>query len=141
MQYDMKEQIYKGSTSSSWTIDEKYPYQSDAPTRLLRDDDNPLLFRLDVDQHEWGKGWITVTDRRTSRRRAFPLEGIATPTPGTYDRTELDIDQTDRFRYEPNDVEVTMSENKKHIKAVIKQKSGSERADYDIIIEIDYSYK
>lgn len=141
MQYDMKEQVYKGSTSSSWTIDEKHPYQSDAPTRLLRDDDNPLLFSVDVDQHEWGKDWITITDRRTSRRRAFPLEGIATPTPGTYDKTELDIDHTDRFRTEPNDVEVLMSKDKKQIKAIIKQKSGSERADYDIVIEINYSYK
>ncbi len=141
MQFEQKEQIYKGSTSSSWTIDEKHPYQSDAPTRLLRDDDNPLLFRVDVDQYERGKDWITVTDRRTSRRRAFPLEGIATPTPGTYDKTELDIDKTDRFRTEPNDAEVTMSVDKKHIKAIIRQKSGSERADYDIIIEINYSYK
>lgn len=141
MQFDKKEQIYKGSTSSSWTIDEKHPYQSDAPTRLLRDDDNPLLFLVDVDEHEWGKGWITVTDKRISRRRAFPLEGIATPTPGTYDQTEIDIDQTDRFRHEPNDVEVLMSEDRKQIKAVIKQKSGSERADYDITIEINYSFK
>jgi hypothetical protein len=141
MQFDMKEQTYKGSTSSSWNIDEKYPYISEAPTRLLRDDDNPLLFLVDVDEHGWEEGWITITDRRTSRRRAFPLEGIATPSPGTYDRTELDIDQTDRFRTEPNNVEVFMSEDKKHIKAIIKQKSGSERADYDVTIEINYSYQ
>lgn len=141
MLLDVKEQTFKGSTSSSWTIDEKHPYISEAPTRLLRDDDNLLLFEVDVDQHEWGKGWITVTDRRHSRRRAFPLEGIATPSPGTYDRTELDIDQTDRFRMEPNDVEVTMSKDKKHIKAVIKQKMGSESADWDVTIEINYSYQ
>ncbi len=137
MQFDKKEQIYKGSTSSSWTIDEKHPYQSDAPTRLLRDDDNPLLFLVDVDEHEWGKGWITVTDRRITRRKAFPLEGIATPTPGTYERTEFDIDQTDRFRMEPNDVEVLMSEDKKHIQAVIEQSMG----DWYVTIEINYSYK
>jgi hypothetical protein len=141
MQLDVKQQTYKGSTSSSWIIDEKHPYASEAPTRLLRDDDNPLLFRLDVDAHEWGKDWITVTDHRHSTRRAFPLEGIATPTPGTYDRTELDIDQTDRFRHEPNDVEVLMSEDGKQIKSVIRQKGGSERADYDIIIEVNYSYR
>jgi len=141
MQLDVKEQTYKGSTSSSWTIDEKYPAASQAPTRLLRDDDNPLLFEVDIDLHEWGKDWITVIDRRRSSRRATPLEGIWTPAPGTYDRTELDIDYTDRFRNEPNDVEAFMSKDKKHIKAVIKQNMGIGDGEVDVIIEVNYSYK
>ncbi len=133
----------KGGGTRSWEIDEKWPDQSSAPTRLEGDDEHPGgPYTLDLEEVA---GTFASHDVKRLTRKPCPLEGIATPGPGTgsedvFDNTYDANEAHSAINWPNTDVVLTMSPDKKRLTG-----SGDAYLQYGdtrvpVTIEAEYRY-
>jgi hypothetical protein len=140
MIYERQKTKHSGSAQSHWDIPEDHPSMGDAPTRMYVDYDDPLLYHVDVNVMPERDDWITVIDHSSSQRKACPLEGLFTPSSGSYIKSDTTYRRANDFRSKPYDIELEISEDGKHIRGSKTQRMGSGDEEWTIMINVNYAY-
>ena len=141
MQYESIIKLQTGSDGRSFEIDEQHPAESDAPTRMEVNWDDPFYYDVDVDVHDFERDWLSFWDTKSSMRKACELEGLFTPGPGSYAKTETDLTRSDRFMTEPNDIKAKINlEGDKIYGQEIQTWSHGDK-EYPVIVTVDYRYQ
>ncbi len=141
MQYESMIKRQSGSAGKSFEIDEKYPSESDAPERMNGDYDDPFLYDVDIDVHDFGYDWLAYYDTRASSKKACELEGLFTPSSGSYTISETDMSKSDRFKTEPNDIKAKINLAGDRIYGQETQMWSHGDTEYPITITVDYRYQ
>jgi hypothetical protein len=131
---------YRGSTHNKWEIDEKYPSMSDAPTRLRVSDDEAFAYDASIDVLDHTKEWITTISSDSTRRKACALEGLFTPSAGSYIEATTYYDKASSFRDKPYGITAKLSDDGKRIQGSEMQEMGSGDELWHALIEVDYRY-
>lgn len=140
MIYERQNKQYSGTAQSSWEIPKEHPSLGDAPVRMYVDDDDPLLYEVKLNVLPNRKNWITLADHTASRKIACPLEGIMTPSSGSYIKSDTRYLELTDFNSKPYSIKLQISEDGKRIKGSKTQKLGSGEEEWDIRITVDYAY-
>jgi len=129
-----------GSSHNTWEIDEKNPSESKAPVRLSVDYDDPIMYDVKIDVVDSSKDWITVMASDAVSKKVCPIEGVFTPSSGTYAKEDVSYRKTSDFASKPNPIKAKMSLDGKSIKGSTTQTMGAFGEEFSVLIEVDYRY-
>ncbi|MBW2964391.1 hypothetical protein KY363_02930 [Candidatus Woesearchaeota archaeon] len=140
MMYERERKMYSGTAQSHWDIPSDHPSEGDAPVRMSVDYEDPMVYDVDLNILPERREWITLVDTSASQKVACPLEGIMTPSSGSYIKADTRYYQMTDFNSKPYEIKLEISEDGKRIRGTETQKMGSGEEEWDIRITVDYAY-
>jgi hypothetical protein len=105
LQWESDTNSLMGSSHNKWEVDDKYPSDSGAPTRLEASDDNPAAYEVSLNVYDWNVDWLTSSWMNSELSRTCDFWGITTPDPAGFYRDES-TSKSDSIGKEPNNPDV-----------------------------------